>query len=70
MTFGEYLRLGTEQILLYGEGDPLVVAALDRMARSLASKDLGEADRKAVEFLRSRVAAISATGQPLTDLGM
>lgn len=60
-TFSDYLRLGTEQILEYGKDDPFVIDALDRMAHSLDSLDLAEADRKAVEFLISRIGTITTT---------
>lgn len=54
-SFGDYLRLGTEQILLYGQGDPLVVQSLRRMVGSLASVDLAAADRAAVDELALRL---------------
>ena len=58
-SFGEYLRLGTEQIILYGKDDPLVVGALRHMAGSLALSELSATDRLAVDDLEARVAPLA-----------
>ena len=59
LTFGDYLQLGTEQIMLYGKDDPLVVDALGRMATSLSSIDLSPNDGEAVGDFAERVAELS-----------
>ena len=58
-SFGEYLHLGTEQIVLYGKDDPLVVDSLNRMVTSLASIDLSTEDRAAVDDFIGRVSVLA-----------
>ncbi|MGI9623828.1 MAG: DUF2254 family protein [Acidimicrobiales bacterium] len=48
-SFGELVELATTQIVLYGNSDPMVDAALQRMARSLRSLKLSDEDRRAVK---------------------
>ncbi len=57
-TFGDYVKMGTDQIVLYGNEDPAVIAALLRLVQVLEALDLEGVDRQAVDSLASRVRAI------------
>ncbi len=57
-TFGDYVKMGTDQIVLYGSEDPVVIEALLRLVRVLEALDLEGVDRQAVDSLASRVRAI------------
>jgi uncharacterized membrane protein len=54
LTFGDYVDLATEQIVLYGASDPAVMIALDRLIEVLDRLELNERDAQAVERLRTR----------------
>jgi uncharacterized membrane protein len=62
-TFGEFVDLATEQIVLYGIDDPNVRLALRRFADSLAPLDLDESDRAHVDAFAARLAAAPRTDE-------
>ena len=59
-TFGDYVKIATDQIVLYGSQDPLVVQSLNRLANLLCALDLEEADRQVVEEFKARIDGITA----------
>jgi len=54
-SFGDRVTLATEQIVLYGSGDPAVVRALVRLASILESLQLNDPDRVDVDSFVARV---------------
>ncbi len=60
-TFGELVKLGTTQIVLYGLTDPMVVRALRRLAHSLQLLDLNDDDRSHVDEFAATLAATPAS---------
>lgn len=62
LTFGDYVDLATEQIVLYGASDPAVVIALDRLIDVLDRLELNDGDAEAVERLRRRVHPVDDAG--------
>jgi len=54
-TFGEFVDVVTEQIVLYGVDDPNVHFALRRFARSLQLYELDEADRAHVDAFAAKL---------------
>lgn len=57
-SFKDYVDLATTQIVLYGESDPLVLAALRRLANVLSLLDVPEDARAAIATMRSRVGSV------------
>ena len=53
--FGSYVKAATEQILLYGAGDPAVLNSLERLTADLERLGLGARDLEAVGELREKV---------------
>jgi uncharacterized membrane protein len=66
-TFGDYVKLATTQIVLYGSEDPAVVLALQHFVRVLEGLDLSEDDRDVVDALASRVRGLTVQ---LPDVGL
>ncbi|MDH3676434.1 MAG: DUF2254 domain-containing protein [Anaerolineae bacterium] len=66
-TFGDYVKLATTQIVLYGSEDPAVVLALQHFVRVLERLDLSEDDRDVVDALASRVRGLTVQ---LPDVGL
>lgn len=60
LSFGDYVELATAQIVLYAGKDPVVVAALVRLAHLLSQLDLHEDDRRAVQTLATKVNALQS----------
>ena len=57
-TFGDYVTMGTDQIVLYSKEDPAVVRALGHLVDVLERLELEGGDGSAVSRLASRVRAI------------
>jgi len=58
-TYGDYLEMATNQIVLYSGEDPAVIKALQHFVRVLEVLDLAEKDQKAVEKFASKVQGLS-----------
>lgn len=59
-TLADYLRMSTEQILIYGAQDPTVMAALERLAREVERVAPTDHDRDAALDLQTRTATAGA----------
>jgi uncharacterized membrane protein len=59
LTFGDYVEMATAQIVLYSRGDPMVIKALQRLARVLEGLDLSESDREAVDTFAVQVRGLA-----------